>query len=125
MARILIIDDSKTTRMVLRSALESAGHEIVGEATNGLEGYDMYFNLHPDLTTMDVTMPLVDGIACAEKIKTHDKDARILMISANAQAQVVVDAAALGIDKHITKPISPALLTNTINAMMSQAEHPE
>ncbi|MDR3090727.1 MAG: response regulator [Clostridiales bacterium] len=124
MAKILIVEDSKTTRMVLRSILETEGHEIVGEATNGLEGFDMYMSLKPDMVTMDLNMPLVDGIACAERIKKKDPGAKILLISANVQAQLMVDAAALGLNYHVPKPISEKMLKNTVKCIL-EGEKPE
>ena len=60
MAKILIVDDSKTSRRFLKNMLEEAGHQIVGEAVNGQEGIDKYKQLKPDLVTMDITMPVLD-----------------------------------------------------------------
>ena len=58
MAKILIVDDSRTSRRILRNILENAGYEVVGEATNGQEGYEKYAELKPDIVTLDITMPL-------------------------------------------------------------------
>ena len=68
MAKILIVDDSKTSRKFLRNMLEKAGHEIVYEAVNGREGVDKYKELHPDIVTMDITMPVLDGIDAVSEI---------------------------------------------------------
>ena len=62
MAKILIVDDSKTSRKFLRNMLEDAGHEIVSEAVNGVEGVEKFRLYKPDVVTMDITMPVMDGI---------------------------------------------------------------
>ena len=62
MANILIVDDSRTSRRILRGILEGDGHTIVGEAKDGQEGYDMYAELKPDVVTMDITMPVMSGV---------------------------------------------------------------
>ena len=69
MANILIVDDSRTSRKILRGILESAGFTIVAEATNGVEGYDKYVEFRPDIVTMDITMPVLDGLGGLKKIK--------------------------------------------------------
>ena len=67
MAKILLVDDSKMSRKMLRTILEGMGHEIVGEAADGVEGLNLYKELHPDIITMDITMPQKDGIACLKE----------------------------------------------------------
>ena len=62
MAKLLIVDDSKMVRLTLRAMLENSEHEIIGEAGDGLSGYDKYFALKPDIVIIDLTMPLLDGI---------------------------------------------------------------
>ena len=62
MANILIVDDSRTSRKILRGLLEANGYVVVGEAKNGQEGYDMYAQYKPDLVTMDITMPVMSGV---------------------------------------------------------------
>ena len=78
MAKILIVDDSKTSRRFLRNMLEKAGHEIVYEAVNGREGVDKYKELHPDIVTMDITMPVLDGIDAVSEIMDYDKEVEAL-----------------------------------------------
>lgn len=73
MGKILIVDDSRTSRKMLREILEGMGHEIAGEATNGEEGYVMYKELNPDLVTLDITMPKMDGIEALIKISIINK----------------------------------------------------
>ena len=76
----IIIDDSKTSRSVLRTILEKNGYEIVAEAANGEEGFEKYCDLHPDFVTLDITMPVMDGIQTLVKIKEYDPGAKVIML---------------------------------------------
>lgn len=104
MARILIVDDSRTSRKILRGILEEAGHEIVEEAANGDDGFLKYKELKPDLVTMDITMPVTDGIQALQLIKHLDKDAHVVMITAAGQKEKMIQALKEGADEFITKP---------------------
>ena len=95
MGKILIVDDSRTSRKMLREILEGMGHEIAGEATNGEEGYVMYKELNPDLVTLDITMPKMDGIEALMLIKKYNENAEAVMITA---------AVKYGASEFITKP---------------------
>src|SRR6056297_3526081 len=81
--KVLIVDDSMFVAKQLGQILTSEGFNVVGTASNGLEGYERYKELHPkvDLVTMDITMPQMDGISSLEKILEFDKDAKIIMVS--------------------------------------------
>ena len=78
MANILIVDDSRTSRKILRGLLEANGYVVVGEAKNGQEGYDMYAQYKPDLVTMDITMPVMSGVDSLKKIKLISQTQRLL-----------------------------------------------
>lgn len=104
MARILIVDDSKFSRKIIRDNLEGQGHEIVGEAGDGEEALDLYQSLKPELVTMDVTMPGMDGIECLQKIKEMNPSAKVLMISAAATQGIIDKAEALNCVGFIVKP---------------------
>ena len=69
MAKILMVDDSRTSRKLLRSILEEGGHEVIGEAVNGQEGVKQFQALKPEIVTMDITMPVLDGIEALKMIK--------------------------------------------------------
>ena len=69
MKSVLIVDDSRTSRRILRDILERAGYSVIGEAVDGQEGFDEYVKLSPDIVTMDITMPGVDGIESLKLIK--------------------------------------------------------
>lgn len=104
MAKILIVDDSRTSRRMLREILEGMGHEIVGEATNGEEGYLMFKDLKPDLVTLDITMPKLDGIEALMLIKKYDSEAEVIMITAAGQKDKMIQAVKYGASEFITKP---------------------
>ena len=72
MSTVLIVDDSKTSRFMLKRILEANGYEVVGEAENGQDGYDKYCQLMPDFVTLDITMPIMDGIETLVKIKEFE-----------------------------------------------------
>jgi two-component system chemotaxis response regulator CheY len=82
MARVLIVDDSKFMRRIIRTALESGGHEIVAEAENGMEGLARYKELKPDIVTMDITMMGQDGLKTVDALVAFDPGSRIIVISA-------------------------------------------
>jgi two-component system chemotaxis response regulator CheY len=104
MANILIVDDAAFMRMMLRDILIKGGHEVVGEAANGLEAIDKYGKLKPDLVTMDITMPEMEGIEALKRIKTDDPKARIIMCSAMGQQGMVVQAIQAGAKDFVVKP---------------------
>lgn len=104
MAKVLIVDDSKTSRRILKGILEECGHEVIGEAENGEEGYLKYKELQPDFVTMDITMPKMDGIECLKVIKHYDEKAKIIMITAAGQKDKVMEAIKNGAAEFITKP---------------------
>lgn len=79
--RILVVEDSTMMRRVIMKVLKEAGHEIVGEASNGQDALNLYQELKPDLVTMDITMRGMDGITASKEIMNLDKDAKILILS--------------------------------------------
>ena len=104
MTTVLMVDDSRTSRRILRSILESDSFEVVGEATNGEEGYFMYKELQPDIVTMDITMPVMDGIESLTLIKEKFPDAKVVMITAAGQKEKMMEALKRGANEFITKP---------------------
>ena len=104
MARILVVDDAAFMRMVLRYILVSHGHEVVDEAADGNQAVERYQECKPDLVTMDLTMPNVDGIQAIKKIRSIDPDARIIVCSAMGQQAMVMEAIQAGAKDFIVKP---------------------
>ncbi len=118
MAQILIVDDSRTSRKILRNILEENGHEVVGEATNGQEGFEKYLEIHPDLVTLDITMPILDGIGALDKIMTSDPNAKVIMVTAAGQKSKMVDAIKTGASEFIQKPFEPDQILTVIDSVI-------
>ena len=94
--------------------MDRAGYEVVGEAINGQEGYDQYIKLQPDIVTMDITMPVIDGIESLKLIKKFDPDAKIIMITAAGQKEKMVEAVKFGAIEFITKPFSEGSVVSAL-----------
>lgn len=104
MASILIVDDSRTSRKILKEILTEAGYDIVGEGQNGEEGYLKFKELKPDLVTLDITMPKLDGIEALQLIKKCDENAKVVMITAAGQKEKMIQAIKHGAAEFIAKP---------------------
>ncbi len=107
MATVLIVDDSRTSRRILRNILTENGYEIVGEASDGQSGYEKYIELKPDLVTLDITMPVLDGLGTLEKIMQLNSEAKVIMVTAAGQKSKMVEAIKLGAAEFIQKPFEP------------------
>lgn len=105
--RILIVDDASFMRITLERILTGAGYEVVGQASNGIEAVDSYKKYNPDLVTMDMTMPEMDGVQVIKKIRGINPQARIVMVSAMGQEFVIKEAIAAGALDFIVKPFKP------------------
>ena len=104
MARVLIVDDAAFMRMMIKDILEKNGYEIAGEAANGVIAVEMYNKEKPDVVTMDITMPDMDGIEAVKNIRANDPNAKIIMCSAMGQQSMVMDAIKAGAKDFIVKP---------------------
>ncbi|NPV28217.1 MAG: response regulator [Firmicutes bacterium] len=105
--RILIVDDAAFMRMMLKDILTKNGYVVVGEAENGAVAIDKYKELRPDLVTMDITMPEMDGITAVREIRKIDAQAKIIMCSAMGQQAMVIDSIQAGARDFIVKPFQP------------------
>lgn len=104
MAKVLVVDDAAFMRMMIKDILTKNGYEVVGEAGNGLQAVELYKELKPDVVTMDITMPEMDGIAAVKAIKQIDPNARIIMCSAMGQQNMVMEAIQAGARDFVVKP---------------------
>jgi len=104
---ILVVDDAAFMRMMIKDILTKNGYSVVGEADNGLNAIDKYEELKPDLVTMDITMPEMDGITAVKEIRKRNPNARIIMCSAMGQQAMVIDAIQAGARDFIVKPFQP------------------
>lgn len=102
--RILVVDDAAFMRMMVKDILTKNGYEVVGEAADGRQAVEKFQELQPDLVTLDITMPEVDGIEALKKIRGLDPNARVIMCSAMGQQAMVIDAIQAGARDFIVKP---------------------
>lgn len=117
MSRIMIVDDAVVIREKLKILLTKAGHEVVAEAGNGLQAALLYSRLRPDIVTMDITMPGVDGIEGIRKIRTSDPEAKIIVISALGQKAIIVEALEAGASGFILKPFDIGKVLTVIESV--------
>ena len=103
---VLIVDDIPFVRKTLAEILISAHYQVIGEAADGNEAIDLYIKLRPDVVTMDVVMPQMSGIDACRKIMKIDKKAKIVMISAMGQENLVMEAIDVGAKDYVLKPFT-------------------
>lgn len=120
MARIMLVDDSAIVRKNLRAILESVGHEIVAEAYDGKDVLDIYAKCNPDLVTMDIGMPIIDGITALKLLVRTDLNARVVMISALGQKTKVLEAITIGAKSFIIKPFEKDKVIEVINNVLKK-----
>ncbi|WP_026675864.1 response regulator [Fictibacillus gelatini] len=116
--RILIVDDAAFMRMMIKDILVKNGYEVVGEAADGMQAVEKYKELSPDLVTMDITMPEMDGITALKEIKKINGDAKVIMCSAMGQQAMVIDAIQAGAKDFIVKPFQPDRVIEAIKKTM-------
>lgn len=117
MSKILIVDDSRTSRKILRTLLEEAGHEIVAEAENGQDGVEKFKEFKPEVTTLDITMPVMDGLEALKLIKEFDSSAKVIMVTAAGQQNKMVEAIKVGASEFVTKPFEKDNILKLIEKM--------
>lgn len=114
--KVLVIDDSPIIFKTIKRALEPHGFEIVGHAENGQIGLEMIEKLIPDFITLDVTMPVMDGLETAENIKKKDPStlSKVIMLSAMGDDDILQTAKGIGIKNFLSKPFKPEDLLDAI-----------
>ena len=116
--RVLVVDDAAFMRMMVKDILTKNGYEVVGEAENGMKALEKYQELKPDLITMDITMPEMDGISAVKEIKKVDPNAKIVMCSAMGQQSMVIDAIQSGAKDFIVKPFQADRVIESIRKVL-------
>ena len=119
MPRVLIVDDAAFMRMMLKDILTKNGYEVAGEAENGKVAVSMYQELKPDVTTMDITMPEMDGISAVKEIKKANPGAKIVMVSAMGQQAMVIEAIQARAAHFIVKPFQPDRVLEALGKAIS------
>ncbi|MBM7867931.1 response regulator [Heliobacterium gestii] len=122
MGKVLVVDDTAFARLSLANLIRMAGHEIVGQAGNGEEAIRLYHDLLPDLVTMDITMPVMDGIEATRQIRKTAPEARIIVVSAMGQMDHVKDCIIAGACDFIVKPFDLERVKNAIARHMGDEQ---
>ncbi len=116
---IVLVDDSKMSRNMLAAIVTKAGYTVIGEASNGIEGYETYLKLKPDIITLDITMPEMDGLDALKRILEAEPDAKAIMITAAGQQDKLIEALKVGAKRFISKPFQEDEIINNINDVMN------
>ena len=118
--RVLVVDDSMFIAKQLGQIFTSEGFEVAGTAADGAQGVEKYKELRPDLVTMDITMPVMDGVSALEKILEFDKNARVIMVSALGKEDVVKKSLLLGAKSYIVKPLDRKKVLERVISVLKQ-----
>ncbi len=116
MKKVMIVDDAAFMRLNLKNILKEE-YEIVGEAQNGKEAVEMYQELEPDIVTMDITMPVMDGLEAIKAIKDIDSSAQIIVCSAMGQQKMIIEAIEAGAKDFIVKPFKEGRVIEAIRKL--------
>ncbi len=117
---LLVTDDALIIREMIKETAQNAGWEIVGEATNGQEAIDRYKELRPDAVTLDLVMPEYDGLHALAGITEFDPDAKVVVVSALEQKNVLKDAFKRGASDFLVKPFDKSHLEATLETMVQK-----
>lgn len=122
MAKILIADDSASFRLMLKSILEEMGHTVIAEATNGVDAVKLYFQLMPEVITLDIEMPGMSGMDAAIKIKKEHPYSKIIMITSLQKEEMVTKAIQVGIKYFLLKPFQMQQVLRIMNRITESGE---
>ena len=120
--RVLVVDDSMFIAKQLGQIFSSEGFEVAGTAADGAQGVELYKSMHPniDLVTMDITMPVMDGVSALEKILEFDKNACVIMVSALGKEDVVKKSLLMGAKSYIVKPLDRKKVLERVVSVLKQ-----
>lgn len=119
MARLVIIDDAAGTRLILKTILEGAGHEVVGQAADGEEGLALVEKLQPTLILVDMLMPRLDGIAFAHRLRERGVLTPVVMVSSVNAVDRIRAAREAGVFHYMLKPFEPAKVIAVVAAALA------
>ena len=117
MSKIMIVDDAAFMRITIKNMLKKSTHEVVGEAENGKVAIDRYRELVPDIVTMDITMPEMDGLSALKEILRINPKANVIMVSAMGQETMVREAIVSGAKGFIVKPFKEEGILSAIDRL--------
>lgn len=117
MAKILVTDDAAFMRMMLKNILQKMGHEVI-EAVNGEDMLSKVSECNPDLVTLDITMPILDGLGALKRLRATDRETKVIMCTAMGQQSMVVDAVTCGASDFIVKPFEEARVMEAVSKVL-------
>jgi len=120
--RVLVVDDAVVMRMMIKDILSKNGFEIAGEAQNGADAIEKYKSLRPDIVTMDMVMPGMDGVSAVKAIIAEDPAAKIVMCTSMGQDALLKEAMDAGAKTRITKPFRPSEILEVIGKVLDGVE---
>jgi two-component system, chemotaxis family, chemotaxis protein CheY len=120
--KLLIIDDALIIRTIIKDTASNAGWDVVGEAANGEQGVQRYRELKPDATTLDLVMPEFDGLHALRGILAHDPQAKVLVVSALDQKNILKEAFHIGAADFVPKPFDKQVLLDTLEQLLTAAQ---
>jgi len=120
MLNILVVDDSLIIRKNIKKYITNLGHCIAGEAKNGTQAIELCREIKPDLITMDITMPDMDGITALKQIREFDKDVNIIMVTSHGQEEMVVTSLKSGAQGYLLKPVDEDKLAKSIGTIYKE-----
>lgn len=118
MANILLVDDAAFMRLMLKNVLEGHGHSIVGEAGDGEQGFNKYKEVNPDITFLDITMPVRNGLECLKDIRAFNPNSKVIMCSAMGQQAMVIEAIQNGAKDFVVKPFNEDRIVAALNKIV-------
>lgn len=117
--RLLVVDDAAIIRAMIADTAQEAGWQVVGQATNGKHGAELYQQLSPDVTTLDLVMPEYDGLYALRAILDYDPEAIVVVVSALEQRPVLEEAFRLGAADFLVKPFDKQQLVETLDQLVA------
>ncbi|MGJ8455420.1 response regulator [Pseudothermotoga sp. U03pept] len=119
--KVLVVDDSPLVRNLIKKALaQSSDFSVVGEASNGKEAVELAQKLKPDIITMDVTMPMMDGLEAAKAVLSRDKNVNVLLLSAMGDEDLLSQATEIGIKHALQKPFKTEQLIDALKKLLEE-----
>lgn len=117
--KVMVMDDSPFSRMMISEALTENGYEVVGEADNLEALLETYAACKPDIVTMDIAMPGADGFECSRELRIHDPKAKIILVSSMKDEETEAEAKRIGVSGYVQKPVDAETLVKVITNIMS------
>lgn len=117
---VLVVDDSKMSRTMLKNILEKVGYSVIGESTNGAEAVEAYKKNKADIVTLDITMPVMGGIEALKQLLAYDPSVKVIMITAAGQQSKLIEALKIGAKKFITKPFEKEEIIRNIDVVIKE-----